>query len=234
MFHTTLLALVLATPGAQPEVLRSSSEANGAPEMEQTSTKWTQGGARGQTRVVDTVSHYIVGTGLVFTIDGLAKGTLPPPANRSSVLTMVRTTYRRTTDAYPQFVGDLVGIGAQYEHQCSIWQENAQQFSAFPGSLLEAKLIDGDEKGKVMVRCASAVTGDPTSGYVCTYTVENHTDKPVSFKWAGFEGRVEPGKSFTKSEPVKELTREESGLAQLDFGERREFALRANYWWRPK
>jgi hypothetical protein len=74
---------------------------------------------------------------------------------------------------------------------------------------LEAKLIDGDEKGKVRVRVASEVTGDKAKGYTYTYVVENRTDKPIKFKWAGLAGTVAAGKSFTKSEPSKELTREE-------------------------
>jgi hypothetical protein len=71
-------------------------------------------------------------------------------------------------------------------------------------------------------------------GFTYTYTVENLSDKPVTFSWAGFDGKIEPGKSFVRTEPVKELTREESGLAQLNFGEKGEFAIRANLWARPK
>jgi hypothetical protein len=129
----------------------------------------------------------------------------------------------------------------QASNTANLWREANPGPWADPGrAALEAKLIEGDEKGKVLVRCASDVTGDKNKGYTCTYTVENLSDKAVQFKWAGFEGKIEPGKSFTSSQQSKEQTREESGLAEFDFGDHKEFtvpavfAMPANLWARPK
>jgi hypothetical protein len=155
MLQTLLFALTLAAPGAPPEVLGSSIGANDALEMEQLSVKRTLGGAQGQSSITDTVSNYVVGSGLVFTIDGLAKGTLPPPQGAFSVLTMVRTTYRPVKAAYPQFVGENLG-----ELQCSIWLESDVKVAATAVGKLEAKLIDGDEMGKVLVRCVRRRQGE--------------------------------------------------------------------------
>jgi hypothetical protein len=147
-------------------------------------------------------------------------------------ITMVRTSYRPAKE--DDTTVDGVAEGSDFAFSPSCWVESDVPAKAFPGGKLEAKLIDGDEKGKVLVRCVSEVTGDKEKGYAYAYTVENLTDKPVQFKWAGLEGKIEPKKSFTKSERSDMLTKEHSELLTLDFGEKREFAIRANLWAMPK
>jgi hypothetical protein len=234
MFVVPLLALAVAQPPAGANELGSSRDLNGVPEMTQVSLKKALGGPREQFSVTDMVSNHVTGSSLVFTIAGWAKGTVPQAKDGGSVLTMVRTTYRPVTAAYPQFVDDLPGLGGHYEQQCGVWLESGREVTAFPGGKLEAKLIDGGEKGKVLVRCASEVTGDRDKGYTYTYTVENLTDKPISFRWADLEGKVAPGKTYTKSEPSKKLTVEKSDLLTIETQNGSEFAVRANVWARPK
>src|SRR5213078_1776123 len=75
------------------------------------------------------------------------------------------------------------------------WVAGKSRYPAYARGRLEAKLIEGDEKGKVLARCTSEISRDATNGYVYGYAVENLTDKPLKFKWAGLEGTVDPKKS---------------------------------------
>jgi hypothetical protein len=146
---------------------------------------------------------------------------------------LVRASYRSVKEDVTSLT--LTVNGKTYEHSSPYWVEPENTTArAFPGGRLEAKLIDGDEKGKVLVRCASRITGDEAKGYTYTYSVENLTDRPVRFKWAGMEGEVGPKKSFTKSEQTDKLTKEQSEILTLDFGDKREFAIRAHLWAMPK
>jgi hypothetical protein len=114
------------------------------------------------------------------------------------------------------------------------WRESGAAAQAFPGGILEAKLIEGDAKGKALVRCLCAVTGSKDKGYAYAYTVENLTENPLRFKWAGLEGEIGPKRDFLKVEQSKELMAEASDLAILNFGDQQEFIIRANFWARPK
>jgi hypothetical protein len=124
--------------------------------------------------------------------------------------------------------------GREFGFSASRWIESDTTVKAFPGGTLEAKLIDGGPKGTVLVRCVCAASGSRAKGYVLSYTVENLTNRPLRFKWAGLEGEVGPKRDFLKVERPAEVTAETSGLATIDFGDKQEYALPANFWARPK
>jgi hypothetical protein len=105
---------------------------------------------------------------------------------------------------------------------------------AFPGGTLEAKLIDGGPKGTVLARCICAVSVSRARGYMVAYTVENLTDRPLRFQWAGLKGEVGPKRDAVTVERLTEPTAEVSGLATLDFGDKQEYVIRTNFWARPK
>ncbi len=196
--------------------------------------------------ITDTMSNGYTDSWLWYAIRrGGNEGRLPTAGQTKDgktllrSMTAVRTTYRQIEEITDSVA--LFSDKVQEEHTATRWLEAGPGPWAEPGrSPLEAKLIEGDAKGKVLVRCASDVSGDKDKGYTYTYTVENRSDKPVQFKWAGFEGKIEPGKSFTKTQQSKEQTREESGRAEFDFGDHKEFtipavfAIPANLWGRPK
>ena len=55
---------------------------------------------------------------------------------------------------------------------------------------------------------------------------------PIRFAWSGLEGKIEPGKSFTKTELGKKLTAEKGELLKVEF-EDTDVVMRANLWARP-
>jgi hypothetical protein len=186
--------------------------------------------------VTEVVTNYTEHE-LVFSLKQGEKGVVAPAAKglagiTPKSLTMIRTSYHLAH----QVNGGVEGTdgGNHFAFTACRWLESPAVVQAFPGGALEARLIDGGPKGRVLVRCVCAVSGSRAKGYTYAYTVENLTDQPLRFRWAGLEGEVGPKRDFVKVEHPKELTAEESGLAVLDFGDKREYAVRANFWARPK
>ncbi len=162
------------------------------------------------------------------------RGVVPPAkGGEQRLVTAVRNTYRAVEDGYFQFTSRLAGEGGNAMQDVH-WVESKKPARAFPGGRLEARLCDGDEKGKLIFRCVSEVTGDAKSGYTYTLSVENHTDRRARIQWAGLDERIDPGKTFTKREQSGKLTEEVSDLASLTLDDGRDYAIRANSWGHPK
>src|SRR5262249_17179048 len=155
--------------------------------------------------VTETVTNHLPASGYVFSLRRGEKGFVPPAEKKvgpavSRSLTLVRTTYRPLTEVTDAVTGTPdVGTNQFVFTPCRCGEVGANA-RAFPGGRLEAKPVEGDANGQVLVRCASRVTGDADKGYEYTDTVENLSGKPLHFKWAGGEGSVEPGKTYTKTE----------------------------------
>jgi hypothetical protein len=173
----------------------------------------------------------------VFNHSSGEKGWLPRASQKDnktipSSMTTVRTSYR-PVDQYQVAISGGVTDGEQFSFGSMCWSESNKHVAAFPGGKLEAKLVHSD--GKVRVRLLSEVVGDKEKGYVYKYTVENLTNQPCQFQWAGLKGKLKPKKAFTKEERSASLTEERSGQAILDFdGGEATIHIRANLWAMPK
>jgi hypothetical protein len=250
MLGTFAFTFLLVAPAASGNVL-TAAVGEGDDRQFQFTSDWVDKGPKQGAVITETITNFRTDTWRTYHWHlGNDLGRLPTAEKNKDgkavprSMTMVRTTHRRVEEVSDNCSSACWSRDFGFSEEASPanrWREANPGPWAEPGRVvLEAKLIEGDENGKVMVRCASDVTGDKDKGYTYTNTVENLSDKPVQFKWAGFEGKIEPGKSFIKSLSSKEQTREESGLAEFDFGDHREFtvpavfAIRANLWARPK
>ncbi len=235
MTTALVFALCLLDAGGADElVLDASRVLNGETLMEFRSAERAVGGRPARHRIADSVIHHTPRSALQFELAGGVKGVVPAAKGSPRTVTLARTTYRPLVQDEVQFTGRLPEQKAEYEQPLCLWVEAKQAAPAFVGGRLEAELFNGEQKGAPMVRCASEVTGDGTNGYSFVYTVENRTGRTLRFKWAGLEGEVKPGKTYTHSEAAKELTAEESGLLTIQMADGPEFAIRANLWARPK
>jgi hypothetical protein len=186
--------------------------------------------------VTDSMMNY-TNQELVFSLKGGGKGIISAATKGLAgvtprALTMVRTSHRLARQAMSGLEGTQ--NGHEFAGTAMRWLESDAIVKAFPGGTLEAKLIDGGPKGTVLVRCFCAASGSRAKGYILSFTVENLTDRPLRFKWAGLEGEVGPKRDFLKVEHPAELTAETSELATFDFGDKQEYGLRTNFWARPK
>jgi hypothetical protein len=224
---------------AEDMTLLASRENNDVLQYEFSSNHVKDNGQRPKYTITNTISSYReipfrFGLDLdqsVWVAATVRKGNATIPKS----ITTVRTTYRPMAQHFGSVIvakttGEEISAGTAAQW----FESNAAPVKAQTGAKLEAKLIDGGPTGKVLVRCVSEVTTDKEKGYTYTLTIENLSTEAVSFKWAGLKGKIEPKKSFTQSESATTLTNEQSGLATLDFGNKREFGIRANFWQRPK
>ncbi len=200
---------------------------------------WVDKGGKIGAVITDTMTSRLTDTGLTYALRLGDKGLLPKAETKDGKAVPQSMTAVRTTHRPVRQVTDIIAYREAKRAEDSTftanrWGESDLGIRNDAGRGVDAKLIEGGKNGTVLVRCACEVTGDKAKGYTYTYTVENLTDKPVRFKWAGLEGEVGPKKTFTRAEPSNEFTWEESGLAEFDFGEKRQFAIRANVWARPK
>ena len=237
---STLLtaALILVTP-AEDMTLLASVETKGGLQYEFSSNHVKDNGQRPKYTITNTISNYreipfrfdLDQDQKVWVATTVKKGNATVPKS----ITTVRTTYRRMAQLECGVsVATTSGEETSAFPAVQWFESNTAAIKAQPGDKLEAKLVDGGANGKALVRCISEVTGDKEKGYTYTLTIENLSTEAVSFKWAGLKGKIEPKKSFTHSESATTLTNEQSGLATLDFGNKREFGIRANFWDRPK
>jgi len=232
-----IAALILGLGlGADPNemTLRSSVSSGDKPEIGFVSVQRPVDGGRWYFVLSESVTNYVPRFALHFKV-GEAKGIVPAAKGGPKVMTMVRNTYRFPRQIFGQFdhrypaQDDFEGTFTSNR-----WDEGKGRYPAYAGGRLGARLIEGDEKGKVLARFASEVSRDSAAGYVYAYVVENLTDRPLKFKWAGLEGSVEPKKTFAKKETTTKLSEEESGTASLDFSDGREFVIHANLWARSR
>jgi hypothetical protein len=148
---------------------------------------------------------------------------------------MVRSTYRPLAQVTDSGVtGWAVGV-EEFSHSAASWTESKRPVAAFPGGKLEAKLIDGDAKGKELLRVRSEITGEKEKGYTYSYVIENLSDRGLGFRWAGMREKLAPKKSFTKKEVSDKLTEEKSDLMTIDFDDgEATIVMRTNLWAVPK
>jgi hypothetical protein len=238
MFGMVLGAAVLLAGPPDDLTLHAEVRDSGGLLYEFASTPTRENGVMPRYVVTDVLTNHHVGEEYTFTVGKDVRGAIRQAGKRDGKVvpqsvTLVWTSYRGLTEGDGPVALFTVN-GDESAFSANRWVESNGAAGAYPGRTLEAKLIEGGANGTVLAWCKSEVTGDKEKGYTYTYTVENRTEKPVTFKWAGLEGKVEPKKTFSKSEPGKVLSNEESGALTLDWGDKREFAIRANFWARPK
>jgi hypothetical protein len=228
--------LMVPAAGSDNLKLKSSTSTNGVRDYAYSSDMALGDGAAPPLVLTDAVTNS-TNQELVLSLKGGGKGVVSAATKGLAgvtprALTMVRSSYRLAREADTALEGTQ--NGHEFGGSASRWLESDATAKAFPGGPLEAKLIDGGPKGTFLVHCVCAASGSRAKGYVLSYTVENLTDRPLRFKWAGLEGQVGPKRDFLKVERPVELTAETSGVATLDFGEKQEYAIRANFWARLK
>src|SRR5262245_24319780 len=234
MLRTVLTAALVLTAPADDLKLEASVSSGGVREYEFSSMPKTDNGVLGKVTITDTVTNHCERR-IRFELDKDEGGVIAGVVKRGDAtvprsVTMVRTTYRRFVEGDGSLTILRVNGNLDSTFNANRWVEaNQPPVKAHPGAKLEARLIDGGSTGKVLVRCVSEVTGDKEKGYTYTLTIENLSTEAVSFTWAGLKGKIEPKKTFAKSDSATTLTTEQSGLATFDFGSKREFGIRANF-----
>src|SRR5262249_19757684 len=186
-----------------------------------------------------TVTSQVTLARLFFMLPSGETGSIRPASKRGfelipSHLTMARSTYRALRQVVDSVRGWAVGVD-RFAHTATSWTESDRALTAFPGGKLEAKLIDGDAKGKELLRVTSEVTGDKEKGYTYSYVVENLSDRSLGFRWGGMREKLGPKKSFTKKEVSEKLTEEKSELLTIDFDDgEATIVMKTNLWAPPK
>jgi len=239
MFPRVLFAALALVVPADDMKLEASVSSGSGKEYEFSSTPTKDNGVLPKYSITDTVTNYCERR-IRFELDKDEGGVIAAVVKRGNAtvprsITMVRTTYRRFVEADGSLTIVRVNGNLDSSFNANRWLEaNQPPATAHPGAKLEAELIDGGPTGRVLVRCVSEVTGDKEKGYKYTLTIENLSTDAVSFKLAGRKGLIEAKQTFTKSESFRTLTTEQSGLLTLDFGNKLEFGIRANFWDRPQ
>ncbi|HEY1379001.1 MAG TPA: hypothetical protein VGF55_19530 [Gemmataceae bacterium] len=240
MWATVLLSLGLL-PAANDNRLTAEVSDDDKPVYSYSSEYESEKGDKVRWTVTDTARSYHTDARMFYVVSDKEKGTIARATKKAngevvpSSVTMMWTSYTPPRQTQYALTGAITGNADDFASGGMYWSASANKIAAFSGGKLEAKLIDGDKTGKVRVRFASEVTGDKDKGYTYSYTVENLGDRPLFFKWAGFEGKVEPKKTVTKGERSDKLTEQQTDLATIDFeGGEATFAIRANHWAKPK
>jgi len=114
-----------------------------------------------------------------------------------------------------------------------IWVETGSDFFAKPGRTLFASLIDGEKDGKELVNCSCTVTEVKPGEFKYEYTLKNTSDQELSFRWAGFEGKVAPGRSFAHSVKSGMVTKEVRSPVEVSLESRGYHLVKMNIWEKP-
>jgi len=153
-----------------------------------------------------------------------------------SARTLIRTTYRPVRQLLDGVSGAVTGEkGEVFSFPGGCWTEAENPVAAFPGGKLETGLLDGDLKGKELLRAVSEVTGDKEKGYTYSYVIENLSDRSLGFRWNGMREKLGPKKSYTKKVASEKLTEEKSELITIDFDDgEATIVMKTNLWAPPK
>jgi len=243
MFGRVILCLIVIPMGGDDTTLSSVVSGDKDEPLYSFSSRWDaqEVGQRRWWTVSNTITNHVPGARLLFSLPNDERGSVPAAVKKvngelaPSARTMIRTTYRPVRQLLDGVSGAVTGEEGDFSFPSGCWTEAEKTVAAFPGAKLATKLLDGDLKGKELVRVVSEVTRDKAKGYTYSYEVKNLSDRVVHFRWGGMRQNLEPKKSFRKEEVSDKLTHEKSELMTIDIdGGEATMVMKANLWAPPK
>jgi len=236
---SAVLTLILAFPADDP-TLEASISSGGTREFGFTSTVSAAADGRPVHAITETLANHLTDVSIYYALGPGVRGVVGKAESKAGrtipkMVTMVRTSSRRIHEVDGELAGRSPDGRKDFIISPAVWAERDEKFRAGDGAKLEAKLIDGDANGRVLVRCGSEVTRVADKRYRYSYVVENKSDRPLKFKWGDYEGSLKPKESFTKTAESGESTFEESATLSVTFdGDTDPTELRTNRWTPPK
>ena len=156
MLSTVTYAFLLPAPSADDMVLRVATGDANNPDFNFTSAWAEMGPKRGKISTTHTVTNHQTDTWLSYTFRAGDQGRLPKASKKDGKagqrsMTAVRTTYRSLGQATDNIECSAVKAELGFEITANRWLEATPgPWAHWPYAPSEAKLIEGNEKGKVL------------------------------------------------------------------------------------